>query len=693
MFEDKGRFGLKNTYGEVVISPKFQGLGWFPQSETTIGEFLGYKQGGKWGLMSVDGKRLTPARYYSITPFTERLFLVSAKGSLSNQLRYGIVDSKGNLQLSNAYFDITLLDSFYLVSEYNDGKLIYGVFNPQFEQVLNVDYLKIEKIGQVFAVLDASGFWYFYDQKGRLISDSKVDEFQVRESYVLVRRNGAVGLLDTKTRTFLYPPVYKEITSLEADPVTISAKSWRVLNWSLDPILELEADSISSYGDLLVAAINDGQRFYADSLEILVDRQLELVSAEKGYAIAKTDDIYAVFNYSGEKILEGDSVYFDGSYFFELSDKEWDIYNLYGRKINPYPLEAVMPSQSQYIPVKRAGQWGLLDFSGKQIVSHVYDSIGVGSESYFPAKYVGSWGVINAFGNWLVQPTYFSIERISDLLVGQRRGFRTLLTSRGKTLFTTKDELKPGNESIEVLSRDGKGLITKDGLVIFDPIYDAVRHFEDFYSGQQPEGAVIKNGLGAFVVELDDGVQEVLDYSEGFFLVKKDGLFGFLDDMGRIRVANRYDSARRFSEEMAPIKLIGKWGFINKSEKLVVQPQYLEVGAFRKGRAIVNRDYYGLIDKEGNEVLEVSFRMITRTQEDSYILEDTEGQKGLANPKGEIILYPSFDDMEDIGHGLIIAERKGKKGLYDHSGQLKVGFDYEAIIPSDSYLFMSPIRQ
>ncbi len=693
VFQEKGRFGLKSAYGDILINPKFQGLGWFPEEDHPVGSFLGYKQGGKWGLINAEGKKLTPAIYYSITPFSEGLFLVSAKGSLSNQLQYGLIDNKGRHQLSNAYFDIKALEDYFLVSNYSNGAVTYGLFDGQFEQLLEVEYLRIEKIGRMFAAQDISGFWYFYDGRGRLISDEKVDEYEVEGNYVLVRRNGAVGMLNSETSAFLYPPVYKDIAASNGELRPVSAKTWRVLDWSLNPILELTADSISSYGDLLVASINDGQRFYADSVEILTNRQLALVKAEKGFAIAKTEDEFAVFDFTGKKILQGDSVHFDGSYFFSLNDKTWDIYNLYGRKMNPYPLQAVMPSQSQYIPVKRAGQWGLLDFSGKQIVSHVYDSIGVGFESSFPAKYVGSWGVINAFGTWLVQPTYFSIDKISDLLVGEGRGFRTLLTSRGKSLFTTRNELRAGNESIEVFGKEGKGLITRDGLVIFDPIYDQVRHLGDYYVGHRPEGAVIKDGLGAFVVRLDDAVQQVLDYSEGFFLVKKDGLYGFLDEKGRIRIANRYDSARRFNEKMAPIKLIGKWGFIDQDERLVVQPQYLDVGAFRNGRAIVHRDFYGLIDKEGNEVLEVSFRSIIRTEEGSYILEDQQGRKGLANTNGEIILYPSFDEMQDIGHGLIIAERNGKKGLYNHSGQLKVGFDYEAIIPGDAYLFMSPVRQ
>lgn len=686
-------FGLRSENDEILIAPTYEGLGWYPAVDEPSGTFLGYKKAGKWGLISNAGKEITSAKYYSITPFSKDLFLVSSKGALSNQLKYGLIDDRGSVQLSIAYFDITLLEGFFRVSEYHQGVLRYGMYNDLFEQILPIDFLEIQKVDQVFAVLDRGGHWYFHNFKGSLIANTKSDQFEIDEPYVFLKKNGAVGLLNSMTGTLVYPTIYKNISISAGEPTADLAKTWLVYDWSLNPLVALSADSISNYGELLVASVNDGQRFYADSLEILADKQLELTKAESGYAIAKTTDRYAVFNYTGKKILEGDSVHFDGSYFFRRVKENWDIFNAYGRKINPYPLEAVMPSQSQYLPVKRAGQWGLLDFSGEQIVPHVYDSIGVGITSSFPAKYVGSWGVINAFGNWVVHPAYESISRIGELYVAEADGKYALISDRGKRLFKTSSDLRPGNASIEVIGEEGKGLITTEGLVIFDPIYEEVRHFGDFYAGTRTEGAVIKNGEGAFVVKLDEGVQKVMDHSEGFFLIKKDGLFGFLDEKGRLRIANRYDSARRFSESMAAINLIGKWGFIDKGEQLVVQPQYTEVSDFKHDRAIVHRDQYGLIDKAGNEILELAFERITRTAEGSYILEDLQGRKGLANDMGEIILYPSFDNMQDVGHGLIIADKNGKKGLYDHAGNLKAGFDYEAIVPGESFLFMSPLKQ
>ena len=686
VFQEVSWYGLKDDQENVLIEAKYQNLGWFPDKGQSIENYLGYQQNGSWGLITIEGKKLTSAKYYSIVPFQKELFLVSSKSTLSNRLNYGLIDQKGNQVLSNSFFDLTDLEGYFLISDYNEGALRYGLFNDDYERVLPTEFLKIEKIDQVIAAQDSLERWRMFDLKGQSIVKEGLDHFEKTNNYIMISKNGARGLIDAEKSVLLYDTRYKNFTHLEDTPAAVEPEKWSIYDRSLNHIVDIDADSVTSNNELLISMLNEGQRFYSNNHEILKDKRLELKMERKGFVVAKSLDRVQAFDEKGKKIADGDSIYFDDTYFFIQTNEKWNILNSFGRRINEYPLDEVMVSQDNYIPVRRAGQWGLLDFSGKLIVPHVYDSIGVGFGAAFPVKYVGSWGIINAFGRWLVQPNYNSMKQISDLYVGEKRGVRTLLTRKGRNLHTTANELKLGNESIEIINEEGVGLITREGVVIFDPFYQYVKHLGDFYVGQRKEGSVIKDGLGSFVVRLDDGIEKVLDYSEGFFLIKKDGLFGFIDEKGRIRVANRYDSARHFCEAMAPIKLIGKWGFINKNESLVVQPQYLEVGDFKKSRAIVRKDLYGLVDQQGNEVLEVAFKNISRTEEGSYILEDREGRKGLANEKGEIILIPSFDAMVDIGSGLIIAERSGKKGIYDHSGTLLKGFDFKEIQPLKSYI-------
>jgi len=64
-------------------------------------------------------------------------------------------------------------------------------------------------------------------------------------------------------------------------------------------------------------------------------------------------------------------------------------------------------------------------------------------------------------------------------------------------------------------------------------------------------------------------------------------LAGFIDENGRIVIAPAFEVAKPFSEELAAVKIDGKWGFIDEAGELVIAPAWEEVGSFADGRASV----------------------------------------------------------------------------------------------------------
>ena len=53
-------------------------------------------------------------------------------------------------------------------------------------------------------------------------------------------------------------------------------------------------------------------------------------------------------------------------------------------------------------------------------------------------------------------------------------------------------------------------------------------------------------------------------FSEGFAGVKLNGKWGFVDKSGKVVVPIKYEDGRSFSEGLAAVKLNGKWGFISR---------------------------------------------------------------------------------------------------------------------------------
>ncbi|MGI7157691.1 WG repeat-containing protein, partial [Campylobacter coli] len=61
-------------------------------------------------------------------------------------------------------------------------------------------------------------------------------------------------------------------------------------------------------------------------------------------------------------------------------------------------------------------------------------------------------------------------------------------------------------------------------------------------------------------------------------------------------------------EGLARVGLNGKWGFIDKSGKFVIEPKFDSIWDFSEGLAKVGLNgKYGLIDKSGKIVIEPKF--------------------------------------------------------------------------------------
>ena len=98
--------------------------------------------------------------------------------------------------------------------------------------------------------------------------------------------------------------------------------------------------------------------------------------------------------------------------------------------------------------------------------------------------------------------------------------------------------------------------------------------------------------------------------------------YGFIDKSGKVVIEPQFDYVRAFSEGLAKVEKYGKYGFIDKSGKMVIEPQFDEVSDFSEGLAQVIKGgkwvyegftksikggKWGFIDKSGKVVIEPQF--------------------------------------------------------------------------------------
>ena len=71
------------------------------------------------------------------------------------------------------------------------------------------------------------------------------------------------------------------------------------------------------------------------------------------------------------------------------------------------------------------------------------------------------------------------------------------------------------------------------------------------------------------------------EFSNGFAVVKTTkNSCSYLDTNGALVKGKKFESAGKFSEGLAPVKIGGKWGYINTDFNVVIPPKYNGVGNF-----------------------------------------------------------------------------------------------------------------
>src|ERR1700687_2975024 len=64
---------------------------------------------------------------------------------------------------------------------------------------------------------------------------------------------------------------------------------------------------------------------------------------------------------------------------------------------------------------------------------------------------------------------------------------------------------------------------------------------------------------------------------KAFFLIRKDGKGRYMHQSGQVAILPMYEDCSDFSENLAGVKVKKRWGFIDQTGKMVVQPQFDEV--------------------------------------------------------------------------------------------------------------------
>lgn len=320
-----------------------------------------------------------------------------------------------------------------------------------------------------------------------------------------------------------------------------------------------------------------------------------------------------------------------------------------------------------------ANAYSVIDKNGKEVLENLtsigdfvngfakvtmdFTKVGIVNRQYEAVVPIGKYqrldvphsGIIRA---WVETDHYFS------------DGYYVFLDTLGNELFHNKYDgiFEYSDSMLLVKSQGGYGFIDTEGREVIPCRYSRA---EDFHEGR----AAVR------------------------FNPSKFNQWGIIDKTGRTIVGPTYSEIKPFSDGLAAVCDGDNFGFIDKEGNMVIEPKYLDPEGFENGLAIVaifnpmGSNPYGVIDKQGNEIIPIKNHYIKRLPGDYFVVEKNQYDDfSLYDSTGHEIFHEAFSGLPKIGSdGLIYAysEHDGNNGygVVTSSGKTIVPMQYPRIRP------------
>ncbi|NEQ21321.1 MAG: WG repeat-containing protein [Microcoleus sp. SIO2G3] len=290
-----------------------------------------------------------------------------------------------------------------------------------------------------------------------------------------------------------------------------------------------------------------------------------------------------------------------------------------GKLVIPAQFDEAHSFSQGLAAVKLGSKWGFIDKTGKLVIPLQFESVGYAYENDSKTFFEGlaavsvaeKWGYIDKTGKFVIQPQFESArsfsEGLANVWINRKSGF---IDKTGKFVIQPQfDGALNFSEGLAVVNRGGKtGYIDKTGKFIIKAQFD---NAESFQNGQakvwigETQRCIDKTGKFIQLQFNDCGMTfseglAVVNRTEEPFLCSERGQcnIGYIDKTEKIVIEPKFSRANNFAEGLAAVATFGGhdpalgvlfdgWGYIDKAGEMVIPAEYRDARSFSEGLAAV----------------------------------------------------------------------------------------------------------
>ena len=388
-------------------------------------------------------------------------------------------------------------------------------------------------------------------------------------------------------------------------------QTWEIYDENFSLVRKIENEKIKVLGNAVrVSSTDSTLSLLGKNYEpILSIDHAEVFQYLEPWIIIKENGKFGAFHEYGEMIFDTEYDVID-TYYNLLLAKKGIAYFLYDRgKHEKSPLgsyeSAKIAHNGQIIAQNTQGYY--LPISERP--NYRFDSLGSINGNVILSKESTGYGLINRNGKNILDPVIDEITYLGDDFFFARNGKEYILikamTNTAEIRYTSYHRITIDDEVIlEYIHGRLRRVMKKDGILLDAMGMDAVKRTgKEHYTINFKDGRIgLLNEKGDWEVSPTMDIQQIFPGNQGLNGVLMDGKYGFVDKLGKLRIANRYEQIGIFSEGLAPVKIGSQWGYIDQSDKITIQPQFMQAGDFDDGVAIVKKNgKSNLINARGKE--------------------------------------------------------------------------------------------